>query len=107
MLYASYASQPEFGVFYLFHNEQPVIFEKLQPALEKAVEIARREAAEMAESAGATAIETRIKQEDNHIRHDIDGELFVSATITAVATGRPNCVVQAGQPMGIPRGTSV
>ena len=69
-------------------------FEKLDLALEKAVEIARREATGMAESAGATAIETRIRQEDNHIRHDIDGELFVSATITAVATGRPNCLVQ-------------
>ena len=87
-------TQPEFGVFYLFHNSQPMTFEKLQPALEKATEIARREAAELAESAGAIAIETRIKQEDNHVRHDIDGELFVSTTITAVATGRPNCLVQ-------------
>ncbi len=82
-------TQPEFGVFYLFHNEQPMIFEKLEPALEKAIEIARREAAGMAESAGATAVETRIRQDDNHVKHDIDGELFVSTTITAVATGRP------------------
>ena len=98
-------TQPEFGVFYLFHNEQPMTFEKLEPALEKAVEIARREATEMAESAGATAIETRIKQEDNHIRHDIDGELFVSATITAVATGRPNCLVQGERPATASQGT--
>ena len=82
-------TQPEFGVFYLFHNEQPLVFENRERALEKAVEIARREATAMAESAGATAIKTRIKREDNHIKHDIDGELFVSATITALATGRP------------------
>ena len=98
-------TQPEFGVFYLFHNEQPLTFEKLEPALEKATEIARREATEMAESAGATAIETRIKQDDNHVKHDIDGELFVSATITAVATGRPNCLVQGSRPAA-PRSAS-
>lgn len=82
-------TQPEFGVFYLFHNEQPMTFEKLEIALEKATEIAHRSATEMAKSAGATDIETRIKQDANHIKHDIDGELFVSATITAVASGRP------------------
>lgn len=86
-------TQPETGVFYLFHSEQPMIFENLARALEKAVEIARREATGMAESAGAVSIETRIRREDNHVRHDIDGELFVSATITALATGRPNCLV--------------
>ncbi len=87
-------TQPEFGVFYLFHKEQPMVFENLERAIEKAVEIAQREATRMAESAGATAIETRIKQQDNHVKHDIDGELFVSATITATATGRPNCQAQ-------------
>lgn len=88
-------TQPQFGVFYLFHRRQPMIFERLDLALEKATEIAKREAAGMAESAGATGIETRIKQENNHIKHDIDGELFVSATITAVATGRPDFMAQA------------
>ncbi len=87
-------TQPEFGVFYLFHTQQPLVFENLKPALEKAVEIARSEATAMAESAGAIAIETRIQREDNHVKHDIDGELFVSTTITAVATGRPNCLLQ-------------
>ena len=91
-------TQPQHGMFYLFHRERPLIFDKLEAALEKAVEIATREATGMAESAGATAIETRIKQEDNHVKHDIDGELFVSTTITAVATGRPSCLVQPNNP---------
>ena len=48
----------------------------------------------MAVAAGATSIETRIRQDANHIRHDIDGELFVSTRITAIASGRPNCLMQ-------------
>lgn len=86
-------TQPQFGVFHLFHNAQPLVFDTLDAAMKKAVEIATREATDLAESAGAVAVETRIKQADNHIRHDIDGELFVNATITAVATGRPNCLI--------------
>jgi len=81
--------QPEFGVFYLFHNRQPMTFEQLEPALHKAAELAAREAADLAAAAGATDIETRIERDGCPIRHDIDGELFVSATVTAVATGRP------------------
>lgn len=82
-------TQPEFGVFYLFHNRQPMTFEQLEPALRKAAEIAAREAADLAAAAGAADIETRIERDGDPIRHDIDGELFVSATVTAVATGRP------------------
>lgn len=87
-------TQPQFGVFYLFHKAQPMVFEELKLARQKAIEIATREAAALAQAAGAVAIETRIKQHDNHIKHDIDGELFVSATVTAIATGRPNCLLQ-------------
>jgi N-methylhydantoinase A/oxoprolinase/acetone carboxylase beta subunit len=86
-------TQPEFGIYYLFHKDQPIKFEDLEKALDKARELAVHDANEMAESAGATSIETRIRQDANHIKHDIDGELFVSATITAIASGRPNCLV--------------
>lgn len=82
-------TQPEFGIFYLFHKEQPIKFETLETAIGEAISIAKAEAYELAVSAGATAIETKIKQDANHIKHDIDGELFVSTTITAVASGRP------------------
>ena len=88
-------TQPEFGVFYLFHNEQPMVFNQLEPAMEKAVEIATREASGMAELAGATSVETRIERAGNHVKHDIDGELFVSATVTAIATGRPDCLLDS------------
>jgi len=86
-------TQPEFGIYYLFHKEQPIKFENLEMALDKARQLAVSDANEMAESAGATSIETRIRQDANHVKHDIDGELFVSATITAIASGRPNCLV--------------
>jgi N-methylhydantoinase A/oxoprolinase/acetone carboxylase beta subunit len=87
-------TQPEFGVFYLFHKDQPKKFEQLDVAIEQAIEIAKLEAHELAVAAGAMSIETKIRQDANHIKHDIDGELFVSTTITAVASGRPNCLVQ-------------
>lgn len=84
-------NQPEFGVFILFHKGEPIKFEKLDIAIERATEIAKKEAYELAEKAGAMSIETKIEQHANHINHDIDGELFVSTTITAIASGRPNC----------------
>ncbi len=87
-------AQPQFGVFYLFHKDQPIRFENLEPAIEEATRIARQEATSMAVAAGATAVETRIRQDANHVRHDIDGELFVSTRITAIASGRPNCLTQ-------------
>ena len=86
-------TQPEFGIFYLFHKDHPIKFENLELALNKARELAKADAMELAESAGASSIETRIRHDANHVKHDIDGELFVSATITAVASGRPNCLV--------------
>ena len=86
-------TQPEFGVFYLFHNRQPIVFENLETALTRATEIACSAATQQAKTAGATNIETKIKQNHNHIKHDIDGELFVSTTITAIATGRPSCLM--------------
>ncbi len=87
-------TQPEFGVFYLFHKDEPVKFENLNTAIEQGIKIAKQEAHDLAVAAGAMAIETKIKQDANHIKHDIDGELFVSTTITAVASGRPNCLVR-------------
>ena len=86
-------TQPEFGVFYLFHKDQPIHFEDLEEALDKARELATAEATTLAELAGARAIETKLTQDANHVKHDIDGDFFVSATVTAVASGRPNCLV--------------
>lgn len=86
-------TQPEFGVFYLFHKDQPLHFEDLDKALDKARELATADATTMAARAGASSIETRLTEAANHVKHDIDGDFFVSATVTAVASGRPNCLV--------------
>ena len=86
-------TQPEFGIFYLFHNGVPIKFEQLNIAIDHAIELAKREAYDRAVAAGAGSIDTQIKQTGNHIKHDIDGELFVSTTITAIASGRPNCLL--------------
>jgi hypothetical protein len=82
-------TQPEFGSYILFHRDHPIRFDNLETALGRASELAMSEAAELARAAGAINVETRIRQDANHVQHDIDGELFVSATITAIATGRP------------------
>ena len=82
-------TQPEFGVFYVFHKTKPLKFENLQQALEEATKIAKNHAYELAQTAGAQSIEIKLKEDSNHVKHDIDGELFVSTTVTAVATGRP------------------
>lgn len=85
-------TQPEFGTFLLFHQDQPLRFDNLEAALGRARDLAVAEADALARSAGAVSVETRIREDANHVKHDIDGELFVSATITAVATGRPGCL---------------
>ena len=87
-------TQPEFGVYYLFHRDEPIKYDNLRVAIDEGIRIARKEATEMAEAAGASSVETRIREDANHIKHDIDGELFVSTTITAIASGRPSCLVQ-------------
>ncbi len=87
-------TQPEFGVFFLFHRDKPIRFDNLDSAIERATRIARQEAHDMALSAGAVSIETRIDRDANHVRHDIDGELFVSTTVTAIASGRPDCLIR-------------
>lgn len=87
-------TQPEFGVFYVFHKGAPYRYESLPVALEKAEILAAEEAAQLAKQAGSENVEVKIIKQHNHVSHDIDGELFVSTQISAVATGRPNCLLQ-------------
>ena len=87
-------TQPEFGTFYLFHRDEPIRFDNLEIAISEATRIAKQEAHDLALAAGAASVETRIKTNSNHVKHDIDGELFVSTTISAIASGRPNCLMQ-------------
>ncbi len=82
-------TQPEFGLFLLFHQHAPLRFDNLEVALGRARELARAEAESLARRAGADRVETHVYDNMNRVSHDIDGEFFVSATVTAIASGRP------------------
>ena len=60
-----------------------------QEALASAESSASERALRLARAAGAADCELRLEQAANHVQHDIDGELFLEARVTATATGRP------------------
>jgi hypothetical protein len=70
-------------------NHGPLHFKSLQQALARAEEHAADRAREMAVQAGAADIEILVDHAANHVRHDIDGDLFLESRVTATATGRP------------------
>jgi len=82
-------TQPRHGQFVVHSDREPIHFKDLQEALTDARRIAEEKARHLAQQAGATDIELHIESADNHVRHDIDGELFLESRITATATGRP------------------
>lgn len=82
-------TQPVTGRFHVFYKDTPFRFDNLNDAQDAARELAVNEARELAESAGAGFVEVRLHEEHNHVKHDIDGELFISSSISAIATGRP------------------
>jgi len=83
-------TQPRHGKFLVFSSEQPQSFSSLDDAIARAYQLALDKAKELAKSSGARSIDTRVEESREHVKHDIDGELFVSATITAFAYGPPN-----------------
>ena len=82
-------TQPRFGHFCVFHGAQPTSFKSLDPALEYARNVASDAAKANALSSGAESVSMQLDESREHVDHDIDGELFLSATITATASGRP------------------
>jgi hypothetical protein len=82
-------TQPRHGHFVVHADREPLHFDVLQAALASAEDIAAERARRLAREAGAADCELRIEQAANHVRHDIDGELFLEARVTAIATGRP------------------
>jgi len=82
-------TQPRHGTFLVFSKEDPMSFKNLDEAVSKAHELALGNATQLALSSGAQKVETRIEESREHVKHDIDGELFVSARITAFASGPP------------------
>jgi N-methylhydantoinase A/oxoprolinase/acetone carboxylase beta subunit len=82
-------TQPQHGHFVVHSDREPLHHEDLQQALADARRIAGEKARSLAQQAGAADIELHIHSADNHVRHDIDGELFLESRVTATATGRP------------------
>ena len=84
-------TQPLHGSFLVHADEGPLNFSDLPSALAMAEEIAVTKVRAMCSSAGATEMEIELSRNDNHVHHDLDGDLFLEARVTATATGRPDC----------------
>lgn len=83
-------TQPLHGQFVVHSDREPIHFGSLDDAVATAEAIAREKVLMMARQAGAEAAQIRLSHQDNHVRHDVDGDLFLEARITATATGRPD-----------------
>jgi N-methylhydantoinase A/oxoprolinase/acetone carboxylase beta subunit len=83
-------TQPQHGIFCLFHGDQPKHFESLEAARAEARELVSSIARDKAIEAGAIDPEVTLKFDDIHVRDEIDGELFLESTVIATAIG-PAC----------------
>ena len=83
-------TQPQFGTFCLFDNNQPQQFESLAAAKKCAEDIVMREAERKAIDAGARNPQVTLSYEDIHVKSEVDGELFLESMIIATAIG-PAC----------------
>ncbi|WP_372867317.1 hydantoinase/oxoprolinase N-terminal domain-containing protein [Pseudomonas sp.] len=81
--------QPVFGVFRVFGRHGPVDHSSLEAALAQARAEAAADAEQMAREAGAESPRIDFELAEKRVRNDIDGELFVEARVTAVASGMP------------------
>ncbi len=82
-------TQPVFGRFIVFYQDQPNQFSTLNEAIDHATELAITGARERAQAAGGKGIRVHTEAAADHVDHDIDGELFLNTTVTATATGSP------------------
>ena len=83
-------TQPLFGTFCLFHEDQPQEFKTLDAAKQQAREIVTSLARKKAVEAGAIDPTVTLDYEDLHVKDEIDGELFLESTVIATAIG-PAC----------------
>ncbi|HKJ52383.1 MAG TPA: hydantoinase/oxoprolinase family protein [Gammaproteobacteria bacterium] len=81
-------TQPQHGIFCLFHQDQPQNFDNLDAARQAAREIVFRLAQQRALEAGAIEPTVTIDYEDLHVKDKIDGELFLESIVIATAIGR-------------------
>lgn len=82
-------TQPLHGTFVVHSDQEPEYFGKLDEAIASAENKATEKVRHMAQAAGAGAMEILLSSDENHIHHDVDGDLFLETKITATATGRP------------------
>jgi N-methylhydantoinase A/oxoprolinase/acetone carboxylase beta subunit len=83
-------TQPTHGSFLVHSDTAPARYSSLDEAISVAEGIAIERAREMAREAGAVSVEIKLSREENHVRHDVDGDLFLETRISATATGRPD-----------------
>ena len=83
-------TQPQFGTFCLFNNDEPQHFDTLAAAKKCAEDIVLAEAERKAIDAGARNPTVSLSYEDIHVNDEIDGELFLESMIIATAIG-PAC----------------
>lgn len=81
-------TQPQHGIFCLFHDDQPKKFDNLEAARQAAREIVSRIAQQKALDAGAIEPTVTLEFDDIHVKDKIDGELFLESTVIATAIGR-------------------
>jgi len=84
-------TQPLHGTFIVHSDREPLQFNDLEAACSAAESMATDKVSEMATAAGAVSTEIRLSRNENHVHHDVDGDLFLETRITATATGRPDC----------------
>jgi N-methylhydantoinase A/oxoprolinase/acetone carboxylase beta subunit len=82
-------TQPTQGIFRIFHGAAPFDCTDLSEALSQAEAIVKQQAFTLAKSAGAADVDIRIRHDNKHVMSELDGELFVEAKISAIATGKP------------------
>jgi N-methylhydantoinase A/oxoprolinase/acetone carboxylase beta subunit len=82
-------TQPTQGIYRIFHGATPFDVTDLEDAISQAEAIVKEQAYTLAKSAGAGEVDIRIRHDNKHIISELDGELFVEAKISAIATGKP------------------
>jgi N-methylhydantoinase A/oxoprolinase/acetone carboxylase beta subunit len=81
-------TQPQHGIFCLFHGDQPQNFDSLDAARQAAREVVSRLAQQRALEAGAIEPTVTLEFDDVHVKDKVDGELFLESTVIATAIGR-------------------
>ena len=81
-------TQPQHGIFCLFHGDQPQQYENLEAARAEAQQLVTELARKKALEAGAIDPTVTLKFDDVHVQDEIDGELFLESTVIATAIGQ-------------------